>query len=74
MSFNTLKAVGKPVTKRLFKNLIQYFPNLFEHGISISETTLEGVNSIPGSSAYWEISLHNVVFKKLYGNLYGKIK
>lgn len=50
VSFNTLKAVGKPVIKRLFKNLIQYFPNLFEHGISISETTLEEIIVFQGAA------------------------
>lgn len=38
VSFNILKALGRPGIKRHFKNLILYFPNLY--GIDFSKTAL----------------------------------
>lgn len=40
VSFSIWKALGRSVIKRLLKNLIRYFPNLFENRINFAETTL----------------------------------
>ena len=41
MSFSIWRVLGTPAVKRPFKNLIQYFPNLFEHGVDFSDNYLE---------------------------------
>lgn len=50
---------GTPAIKRSFKNLIQYFPNLFEHGIDFSETSILS-NQYSMGSPYWEMLLLSI--------------